>query len=514
MPRRVNLRPAVFLAILMWGIALQAPGSKAANQATSQEAQELGQDAAPVKASKVQPNAKLKAYDPNGGAGRNIHVVPIEGTIDLGLASFVDRVLKSAKPNDIILLQVKTFGGRVDAAVKIRDALLETDVTTVAFVRRAISAGALISLAADTIIMSPGGSIGAATPVQQGQGGEMQPTSEKVVSYMRAEMGATADAKGRPRKIAEAMVDGDIEIKDVVEKGKVLTLTSDRAVDLGIAEGEAPSLPDALALLNLSEAKRVEQKTHWAEALARFLTDPVVSSLLMTLGFLGLMSELVSPGFGIGGIIGIICLGLFFTGQYAADLAGAEEIILFVLGFALLALEIFVIPGFGAAGIAGIVCIGIALGMAMVELELPLDISFELGYLQPALAAAVIRLAIVTVVIVAASAAMFRYLPSARSTGWLVFQAKPQEATGTVGLGAEARGSSLTKRFDHLRGKEGVAESVLRPSGMALIDGERVDVLADGQFIEPGTKIRVLLVEGTRVVVRAVEAPTEEDAHV
>src|SRR5690606_18494112 len=120
---------------------------------------------------------------------------------------------------------------------------------------------------------------------------------------------------------------------------------------------------------------------------------------------------------------------------------------------------------FGAAGIAGILCVGVALAMAMIDLELPLDVSFELGYLQPALAAAVIRLAIVTVVIVLASALLFRYLPGARSTGWLVFQAKPQDATGTAGLGAEARGSSLQTRFDHLRGKEGVAQTVLRPAG-------------------------------------------------
>lgn len=513
----MRLQPLVFLAILVFGIALaraQQPDEPEAPAADSPAIAEPVADApdapAPVE---VAPNPKLRGYDPDGGVGKKIYVVPIDGTIELGLASFVERVVAAAQTEDVIILKVKTFGGRVDAAVRIRDALLETDATTVAFIRRAISAGALISLACDTIIMSPGASIGAATPVMQ-DGGEAKPTSEKVISYMRAEMGSTADSTKRRRDLAEAMVDADVEIKDVIEKGKVLTLTTDRALELGLVEDTAPSFEDAVAKLNLRQASRVEAEEDWGELLARFLTDPVVSSLLMTFGFLGLMMELFTPGFGIPGTIGVISLALFFLGQYAANLAGAEEAILFVIGFALLALEIFVIPGFGATGIAGITCIAIALGMAMIELDLPWDVSFELGYMQEALATAVVRLAIVLAILVVATVALFKYVPRSRAGGWLVFKAQPVEgAAGTAGLGAEAPGGSLKKTYDHLLGKQGEAKTVLRPSGVAIIEGERVHVLTDGTFLDPGATVEVIEVDGHRVVVRKVETgePDEEN---
>jgi membrane-bound serine protease (ClpP class) len=175
----------------------------------------------------------LKGHDPHGGAGKKLIEIPIEGTIDLGLAAFVERSVAQATTNDVIVLKIKTFGGRVDAAVRIRDVLLEANAPTVAFIdHRAISAGALITLACDTILVSPGASIGAATPVESGPQGQMQPTAEKVISYMRAEMRATAEAKGRRTDIAEAMVDPDIEIAGLNPKGKLLTLTGEQAIKL------------------------------------------------------------------------------------------------------------------------------------------------------------------------------------------------------------------------------------------------------------------------------------------
>ncbi len=499
--------------------AAAEPGAAAdAGAAAEPEAAATATDATEAEASPpepdVEPNPKLAGYDEDGGAGKRIFVVPIEGTIELGLASFVERVINQAEPEDIIILKVRTFGGRVDAAVRIRDALLETDSTTVAFVRRAISAGALISLACDTIIMSREASIGAVTPVTQSEG-EMKAASEKVVSYMRAEMGATAEANGRRRDVAEAMVDADIEIEGVTIKGKLVTLTTKQALELEMAEDQAKSLPAAIALLNLNHASRVEAEEDWGEMLARFLTDPVVSSLLMSLGFLGLMMELFTPGFGVPGSIGVACLSLFFLGQYAANLAGAEEAILFTIGFALLALEVFVIPGFGAAGIAGIGCVAVALGMSMVELELPWDVSFELGYMQDALATAVIRLTIVLAILVVATMAMFKWAPRSRAGGWLIFRARTVEGIDpAAGLGAEAPGGSLTKKYDHLLGKQGEAKTVLRPSGVAVIDGQRVHVLTDGTFLDPGQKIEVIEVDGHRVIVRRLEtdAPDEDEA--
>ncbi|MEM6732908.1 MAG: ATP-dependent Clp protease proteolytic subunit, partial [Myxococcota bacterium] len=298
---------------------------------------------------------KLEAYDENGGAGRRVLEIPIEGTIELGIAAFIERAVDEAGPEDIIVFRVKTFGGRVDAAVRIRDAILNVRGPTVAFVeQRAISAGALISLAADDLIMTRGASIGAATPVTGGANEEMKAADEKVVSYMRAEMRSTAEAKGRRGDVAEAMVDRDVEIEGVIAKGKTLTLTTERAVELGIADAAVDRYEDLFEILNLNQAERSAYKESWAESLARVLTDPTVSSLLMTFGFLGLLLELYSPGFGIGGTIGVTCLFLFFVGQYTAHLAGWEEALLMVSGLVLIALEIFVIPGFGVAGVSGL----------------------------------------------------------------------------------------------------------------------------------------------------------------
>ncbi|MEO0813544.1 MAG: hypothetical protein AAFY60_11830, partial [Myxococcota bacterium] len=329
--------------------------------------------------------AKLDAYDAEAGAGKRVLEIPIEGTIELGIAAFIERAVAEARENDVLIFRVKTFGGRVDAAVRIRDAILNVKNPTVAFIeQRAISAGALISLAADDIIMTAGASIGAATPVTGGgpNEGEMTAAGEKVISYMRAEMRSTAEANGRRGDIAEAMVDPDVEVEGVIEKGKTLTLTTERAVELGIAERSVERYEDVFEVLNLPEATRSTYVESWSEKLARVLTDPTVSSLLMTFGFLGLLLELYSPGFGVGGLIGVTCLFLFFVGQYTAHLAGWEEAMLIVGGIVLIALEVFVIPGFGVAGISGLLLLLAGLLFAMIELNLPLDVAFELGYVR------------------------------------------------------------------------------------------------------------------------------------
>jgi membrane-bound serine protease (ClpP class) len=215
-----------------------------------------------------------------------VYVAPIEGVIDLGLAPFVQRALKEAVSAEAkaVILDINTFGGRVDAAVLIRDALLESPVLTVAFVnKRAISAGALISLASEKLVMADGGTIGAATPVQIGlPGTPTQPVEEKTVSYMRKEFRATAESRNRPPLIAEAMVDADVEITGLIEKGKLLTLTTKEALDANVADFQANSLDSLLLSLNLPNAEIRHLSETWAESLVRFLTHPVVSSLLIT----------------------------------------------------------------------------------------------------------------------------------------------------------------------------------------------------------------------------------------
>jgi membrane-bound serine protease (ClpP class) len=216
------------------------------------------------------------------GARPTVFVARLEGIIDLGLAPFVQRVLDEAAAGNAaaVVLDINTFGGRVDAAVLIRDALLRTRLDTVAFVnKRAISAGALISLAAVKIAMADGATIGAATPVQLGApGGPAEPVAEKTVSYMRKEFRATAESRKRPPLVAEAMVDADVEIPDVIAKGKLLTLTTDEALKLQVADFRADDLDAVLAHLGLAGAEMRRLGENWAEMLVRGLTHPVLGS--------------------------------------------------------------------------------------------------------------------------------------------------------------------------------------------------------------------------------------------
>jgi membrane-bound serine protease (ClpP class) len=251
---------------------------------------------------------------------RDVYVIPIRGVIDLGLSSFVRRVVQEAKEKEAqcIILELETFGGRVDAATEIRDALFESDIKTIAFVnRRAISAGALISLACRHIVMAPGSTIGAATPVVMAPGAtKTQPTDEKTISYVRKEFKATAERNNHPTTLAEAMVDPDVEIKGVIEKGKLLTLTTEEAWKLKLAEHKVSKIGEILTLYGLEDGKVVRASITWSEKLVRFLTHPVVSGLLLTFGLLGIFFELRMPGWGVSGTIGLVCLALFFGAQY------------------------------------------------------------------------------------------------------------------------------------------------------------------------------------------------------
>jgi len=423
-----------------------------------------------------------------------VYVAPIEGMIDLGLAPFVQRVLNEATQDGAaaVILEINTFGGRVDAAVLIRDALLNAAVPTVAFVnKRAISAGALISLSAEKIVMANGGTIGAATPVQMGQpGAPAQPVEEKSVSYVRKEFRATAEARKRPPLIAEAMVDADVQIPGLIEKGKLLTLTTEEALKHKVADFRAETIDSVLEQLALTGAQVKRASPNWAEDLVRFLTNPIVSSLLMTVGMLGIFLEIRTPGFGLPGALGIASLALFFWGHWLVQLAGWEELLLVVSGFVLLVLEIFVIPGFGLAGIAGI-------GALLAGLSLSL---IGGGATWEFIALALGRVLVSVFLALAASLLLLRFLPRLPFGRQLILE---------TGLAAGEGYASAPESDNRWLGKNGTASSPLRPAGIAVIDGERVDVVSDGEFIDVGMPIFVTRVDGNRIVVRRQRASIE-----
>lgn len=429
------------------------------------------------------------------GSGKVVLHIKVEGTIDLGLAPFVQRVVKAAgeRPEVVaIITEMDTPGGRVDAAVSIKDALLESKKPTIVFIHsQAISAGALIAFAHDFIIVSNGATMGAATPIQLGQGGEAQPVGEKIVSYMRGVMRSTAEAKGRSGDVAEAMVDATIEVPGVSAKDKLLTLDRTKALAIGVADLRAESMDEVLDVMHLKGATIEQLAPNWAENIARVLTDPVVSGLLMTFGFLGLLMELYTPGFGITGIIGITGLLLFFLGHYVVMLAGLEELILLAAGLILLGLEVFVIPGFGIAGVLGIAAIAIALVLMLTGL--PIDVSWESGMLTDAILSVLVSFVATVVLLILVT----RFFPRTRASRRLV-------------LGTNLMQSEGYQSFDdvgttgRLLGRHGVALTILRPSGRGDFGGEQLDVVTRGEFVTPDTPIEVIKVEGANVIVRAV----------
>jgi len=421
-----------------------------------------------------------------------VYVLAIDGVIDLGLAPFVQRVITEATQAGAaaVILEIDTFGGRVDAAVQIRDALLNTPLRTVGFVnKRAISAGALIGLATQTLVMATGSTIGAAAPVQIGApGADAKPAAEKTVSYVRKEFRATAEARQRPLLLAEAMVDADVEISGVIAKGKLLTLTTEEALQHKLVDFRADTLADLLAQLGLEGAEIRSASPHWAEHLVRFLTHPVLSSLLISIGMLGIMLELRTPGFGIAGGLGVGSLALFFWGHWLVQLAGWEELLLAAAGLALLVAEIFFIPGFGIAGALGLTAMLGALVLAMTGAGDTATVIIE----------AVWRVVTALLVALVAALVLLRLMPRLPFARRLVL-------ASDLGTGP-AHGSAPMSDQGWL-GRRGHAASALRPAGIAEIEGERVDVVSDGALIERGAPIQVTHVDGNRIVVRQLANP-------
>ena len=416
-------------------------------------------------------------------AGAQVYRIPIEGVIDRGLGPFVERGLAAAEKAGarFVIIDINTPGGRIDAAWQIVDAIQNSPVPVYAFVDRALSAGAMIALAAEAIYVEPGATIGAATPVT----GEGQKTSEKMVSAMRSEFRALAEARGRDPRIAEAMVDEEIEITGVVEAGKLLTLTADEALDLGYAKGMHSSLNDLVRELGQDPRDVTTIDPNWAELIVRFLTNPVVAPLLLTLGFLGLLFEVKTPGFGFGGLAGLIGLSLFFGAHLIVGLAGWEELMLITAGLVLIAVEVFIIPGFGVAGTLGIVSVGAGVVLSMLGRFPTLT---DMGFAFSAVVAAMIITAVFAY-------AFLRHLRWSRRLGGLFLRQATAKEAGYI---------SGDVRSD-LVGQQGTAATTLRPAGVGMFGDERIDVVTEGPWIEAGRSIQILRSEGYRHVVREVD---------
>jgi membrane-bound serine protease (ClpP class) len=404
------------------------------------------------------------------GADRAAVVIPIDGTVDEGMAHMVQRAVADANESgaSAIVLDVNTPGGLVSSAFEIRDAIIGARVPTLAFIsQRAYSAGALIALSAQHIEMAPGSSIGAAEPI---------PKSVKTVAALRAEFASTAARNHRDTTLASAMVDATVDAPSYKKSGAILALTADEAKRARITDGIAANLPEALHNAGIAENGTRMAAYTFAERVARFATSPEVSGLLLSLGMLGLLIEMQTLH-GIAGLIGISSLGLFFGTHVYSGFSNSFVIALALAGVIGILFELHVVPGHGFAGFLGTA----ALVAAVV-------LSF--GYAFLFVAAQSISIAIVL------TAVAF----------WLTTRILPENAFLRRLTFAAAQGPEYVASEDHrhLLGATGVASSYLRPAGVASFGERRVDVLTEGDFVPAGEPIEVSRVEGARIFVRPI----------
>ena len=525
--------------------------------------------------------------DEEAGPGQAPFVVvcELEGMVDEGMAVVAERAVRDAADADAIIFVVDTFGGRVDSAITISNAIMEAPCRAIAFIRGkgAISAGALISFSCDDIVMASGTNIGAAEPRYFGMG-ESQAVGEKETSFLRSKFAAVAEANGHNPAIAVAMVDKSIElrarpneegrltvyspnmagsaptaksegseldeviddafeqmqgdsiiplepmkdaVKEVVRQlaeakdpgedsgldqepaadgsylvlpeDRLLTLTPKEAYAYGVIETTTDSINQVLGLYELQDQRRVDVVMTWEEKAFRWLTDPTVSGILLMLGIGGLYLEIKTPGVGLPGAIGVICLTLFFGSRMVLGLSNWIDIVLVVIGLGFIAVEMFVIPGFGIAGVVGILCVtaGLVLSFTLSDWTIP-RYSWEFDRLMDA----GITFSITSVLLVIFIFVAWKVLPHTPVYSKLVLLTSQTTDQGYIVQDSGASAEWI--------GKQGVAASNLRPSGRGRIDGKTLQVVSHAEFIDKGSPIVIVQVDGNRYVVDAVK--TKEKA--
>lgn len=475
-----------------------------------------------------------------------VYMVNIREGIGKGLRVYIQRGITEAEEAnaDAIIFDVNTPGGLVVAAVEIIDSIHRTNIPTIAYVNAdAISAGAMISLSCDQIVMKPGAAIGDAAPVSITPGGSTQEVgSEKIISYVRGKIKATAERQGKNPDIAAAMVDqrlvlvrmsdGEIvalrpdaylELKDageemevIVAEGELLTLTAEEAIQYHLADGSADTVADLLAMYRIVEingtrkalteevARQTETELGFtqvqiikslenaqvqevvatlADKIVFFITSPMISAMLLALGGLGLFMEIRTPGFGVPGILGLLCIGLFFGGHMLNQIEAEYALLAFVVGIALLLVEVFVIPGFGIAGIVGVT---LMIGSVFYVFRTAYELQTAIFWLSSSV------IMTVTLAIVAAY-----FLPKTRAWNRFVLATEMEAEQGYHSAGDED--------FQSYLGQTGTAITPLRPAGAVRIGNKRIDALTAGDFIAPDSQIRVIEVEGSKIVVESTD---------
>lgn len=421
-----------------------------------------------------------------------IYTVEMKQMVDKALWRLTQRAHERAVDwgADLILIQMNTYGGLVDMADSIRTQILNSSIPYWVFIdNNAASAGALISIACDSIYMRPGANMGAATVVNQT--GEQQP--DKYQSYMRSTMRSTAEAKGRDPRIAEAMVDPALFVENVSDSGKVLTFTPREAMEWGFCEGEADSMEDLLSKAGIQTyVIKADHKT-LLDRIIGLLLSPALQGILILLIIGGIYFELQTPGIGFALIASVIAALLYFAPLYLEGLAANWEILIFVAGVILVLVEIFAIPGFGVAGISGIVLIVSGLSLSLVG-NVVFDFS-DVPFVDLFQAFAFVVFFFFLSVIL--SIWLGQKLITSTPFSFLALHADQKKENGYVSVSLESRA---------VVGKEGEAYSILRPSGKVIVEGEVYDAVAESSWIEKGSRVKVIRQETTQIYVRLISS--------
>lgn len=450
-----------------------------------------------------------------------IFIIPVTGDVEPGMAAFIERALTNASTSkdDICIIEMDTFGGRVDSALKIVEHLLNIPKgRTLCYVKtKAISAGALIALACNEIVMKHSTTIGDCAPISYSNDGP-QMLGEKFQSPLRAKFRSLAKRNGYHEVLAEAMVTSDIEVlrllsggkqifmekmayeelsdekkneyeskSTVVSKGELLTMTDVESVDLGFSKMSVSGMDEMLKKMDLNTYEVVRISENWSEAFVRFIVK--LTPILMMIGLAALYTEIKAPGFGVPGILGIICLGLVFGSQYLVGLANYTELLIIVIGIILIGFEIFVIPGFGISGITGIFCILAGMVLSLQDFVIP-DPSFpwEMDLLVKNLTQVLGSLLISFFVALGILRYIFPRLSVAVDGPYLEASLMNARAASSESLKVNV-------------GDAGTALTPLRPSGKMKSRGEILDVVTEGGFIEEGKSVVVSKISGNRIIV-------------
>lgn len=417
----------------------------------------------------------------------SVWVVPVDTEITPATAQFiVSRIEQANEERPLALLfEIDTPGGQVRAMERIVDAILtRSEVPTLAVVRNAYSAGALVAMSAERLAMLPGSAIGAAMPVAVSPVG-VSPVDAKTTSALRGAFRSVAEARGRNPLLAEAMVDMNIDVPGLAVSGELLTLTAQQAVENDIADIQANNLQDALAQFGYGGAPLTFIEPTLTERAAGWLSTPIVAALLLVVGIGGLLIELFTPGFGVPGALGILALALLGITAVLGTPASSFDLVLLVVGVILIMLEIFVLQGTFVAGLLGAAAILTSLVRIFQD-----DAVAVLGW-SALFGSAVLIL-------------LLWLFPRGKLGSAFMLRTTLAAGGGTVSMEPGVDLASLV-------GLEGVTTSDLRPAGVARINGERIDVISQGDFIPTGSLVQVRSVEGNRVVVRLLEPGTNNN---